>query len=77
MTGREWMVRAACRGLDPELWFPGPTDTPTTALRICGACAVREACTDYAIAEGHTHGIWGGLSERARVRLGKERRRAA
>jgi WhiB family redox-sensing transcriptional regulator len=34
---------------------------------------VREDCLDYALANGEKFGIWGGLSERERRRLRRER----
>ncbi|HEX7459038.1 MAG TPA: WhiB family transcriptional regulator, partial [Acidimicrobiales bacterium] len=41
---------------------------------------VREDCLEYALANGEKFGIWGGLSERERRRLRRQRamqRRAA
>jgi len=38
------------------------------------ACPMREACLEYAMARKERFGIWGGLSERERARLAKQRR---
>jgi WhiB family redox-sensing transcriptional regulator len=34
---------------------------------------VREDCLEYALANGEKFGIWGGLSERARRRIRRQR----
>ena len=64
-----WRERAACRGADLGLFFPGRGESAEPARRICAACPVREACLDYALRHGITHGIWGGLAERDRRAL--------
>ena len=68
---RAWMQQAACRGVDPDLFFPvgpgGPgAESTRRAKEVCGRCTVREACLAYALASGCTDGIWGGLTERER-----------
>jgi WhiB family transcriptional regulator, redox-sensing transcriptional regulator len=68
----EWRDRAACRNVDPELFFPltfsGPSQRQTEqALAVCTTCSVRSACLDWAIANDVVHGVWGGLSEDQRV----------
>jgi WhiB family transcriptional regulator, redox-sensing transcriptional regulator len=61
-----WRDRAACRGTDLDLFFPGRGESAEPARRVCAACPVRQPCLDYAISHGITHGIWGGLAERDR-----------
>lgn len=39
------------------------------ARRICHPCPVRRECLSYALAEGLSHGVFGGCSERQRERL--------
>lgn len=66
----EWRDRAACRGLDTNLWFPD--DTPRSswaAKQICKGCEVRLECLQAALDTPRTYGIWGGLSERQRQDL--------
>jgi WhiB family transcriptional regulator, redox-sensing transcriptional regulator len=65
----DWRRRAACRGSDLGLFFPGRGESAEPARRICAACPVREPCLDYALRHGITHGIWGGLAERDRRAL--------
>ena len=64
-----WRYRAACRGADLVLFFPGRGESAEPARRICARCPVREACLDYAIGHGIVHGVWGGLAERDRRAL--------
>ena len=61
-----WRERAACRGADLQVFFPGRGESAEPARRICAACPVRQPCLDYAISHGIVHGIWGGLAERDR-----------
>ena len=68
-----WMARARCRGIDPEVFFPHNGAGVEVAARICGDCGVRQPCLDYALANHIEEGVWGGLSERARRRLGAGR----
>jgi WhiB family redox-sensing transcriptional regulator len=75
--GTGWRAQARCRGLDPEIFHPGEDDDPSEAKAICSACPVREACLEYAIATREKFGVWGGLDERERRRLIRQRRRSA
>jgi WhiB family redox-sensing transcriptional regulator len=43
---------------------------------VCRGCEVRQQCLDYALANGEKFGIWGGLSERERRRLRRQRAQA-
>lgn len=72
-----WRERAACRGTDLNLFFPGRGETAGPAREICGVCPVRQACLNYALSNAIIHGIWGGLSERERRALRTNYRRSA
>ena len=72
-----WRERAACRGADLEVFFPGRGESAEPARQICALCPVRQPCLDYALSSGIVHGIWGGLSERERRALRSRRVRAA
>jgi WhiB family transcriptional regulator, redox-sensing transcriptional regulator len=65
-TSAAWRYRAACRGTDLELFFPGRGESAEPARQICARCPVRQPCLDYAISHGIVDGIWGGLTERDR-----------
>ena len=64
-----WRYRAACRGADLDLFFPGRGESAEPARQICAGCPVRQPCLDYALSHGIVHGIWGGLTERDRRAL--------
>ncbi|MGH9000494.1 MAG: WhiB family transcriptional regulator [Acidimicrobiia bacterium] len=74
-----WRLRGSCRGLDPRVFFPPPDDDSAAAeaKAICGACPVRRRCAEFALATREKHGVWGGLTERERRRLLRQRRRSA
>ena len=63
-VSRGWRHRAACRGHDPELWFPlsARTDEAATAKAICARCPVRSSCLALALA-GDEVGIWAGTTD--------------
>jgi WhiB family redox-sensing transcriptional regulator len=68
-----WQDYANCRGADADLFFPERGASTRKAKAICGACEVKGKCLDYAIEMGEKFGIWGGLSERERRRVRRER----
>jgi WhiB family transcriptional regulator, redox-sensing transcriptional regulator len=72
---RDWRLEAACRDVDPELFFPETGQVPqsTAAKQVCAGCAVRGPCLAAALhgpqaREDHT-GIFAGTTARDRVRL--------
>jgi WhiB family transcriptional regulator, redox-sensing transcriptional regulator len=77
---RTWQNKANCMGVDPDLFFPERGASTREAKEVCRGCIVRDECLEYALANGEKFGIWGGLSERERRRLRRQRamqRRAA
>jgi len=56
------MTQAACRGVDPELFFAEKNESDKTneAKMICFGCPVRVECDDYRARSGTKHGVWGG-----------------
>ena len=76
-TDRRWQERANCLGVDPDLFFPERGASTREAKEVCRGCVVREDCLEYALANGEKFGIWGGLSERERRRIRRQRALAA
>jgi WhiB family redox-sensing transcriptional regulator len=74
-----WHNRAACRGLDPAIFYPSDEDEAEAevAKAVCGECPVREACLEHALARREKDGVWGGFTERERRRIIRQRRRTA
>ncbi len=70
LTGVGWWMRAACCGLDPEIFFPHATSRrEIAAKRVCERCPVVGECLSWAMLHREDWGIWGGLSEHERRRL--------
>jgi WhiB family transcriptional regulator, redox-sensing transcriptional regulator len=70
-----WRDDAACRDVDPDLFFPvGTTGTALRhvdgAKRICRACPVQTQCLAWALDHEVSDGVWGGTTadERHAVR---------
>lgn len=84
MLHDDWRDRAACRDVDPELFFPVTEKGPGArqaeqAKAMCAGCPVRAECLRYALDNGLDHGIFGGTTETERRQLRRARtaRRAA
>jgi WhiB family transcriptional regulator, redox-sensing transcriptional regulator len=69
----DWWSLAACRSVDPELFFPislsgAGVAQVEEAKAVCAKCSVRSHCLSTALALGHVYGIWGGTTEEERQR---------
>ncbi len=63
----DWRAYAACRDVDPDLFFPlGTTDASLpqieAAKQICRTCPVSAPCLRWALESGDD-GVWGGTTE--------------
>ncbi len=72
-----WRDSAACRGIDPDVFYPVSDEEAEAAKSICAICPVREPCLEYALANRERDGVWGGATERERRRMIRQRRRSA
>jgi WhiB family redox-sensing transcriptional regulator len=68
-----WRESAACKGLDPAIFFPPEEKDEALAKAICATCPVRSECLEWAMATNQ-EGIWGGTNETERRRLKRRRR---
>jgi WhiB family redox-sensing transcriptional regulator len=76
-TGAErtnWRDHAACRRLDPDLFFPVSTSGASltdieSAKGVCQRCPVTAPCLRWALDLGQVSGIWGGTTEEERLAL--------
>lgn len=75
----DWRALAACREVDPELFFPTATvgaalaAAESAAAAVCTGCPVIVECRRWAVAE-QPHGIAGGVTEAQRTELRRPRR---
>lgn len=73
-----WSELAACAEVDPDLFFPKhdyrDRAQVNDAKKICRGCSVKMECLDYAMKEQIEYGVFGGLSEGERWKLGRIRR---
>jgi WhiB family redox-sensing transcriptional regulator len=67
----EWRAHAACRNFNPDVFFPGITESRELAMSICAECPVKEICLEENIDE--RAGIYGGTSGRQRIEIRKNR----
>jgi WhiB family redox-sensing transcriptional regulator len=69
---RDWWRAAACRGADPDMFFPVSPAGPggeeiARAKAVCASCRVRPQCLRFALATHQAHGVWGGMTEEERM----------
>lgn len=75
--GLAWQDLANCRGANPDLFFPERGASTRTAKGICRECSVQAECLEFAIVSSEKFGIWGGMSERERRKIRRQRAIAA
>jgi WhiB family redox-sensing transcriptional regulator len=71
-----WLERAECKGMSPEIFFPpqGGRAFSAEARAVCDRCPVRAECLDAGL--GETFGIWGATSDEDRRDIRRQRRLA-
>lgn len=71
----DWSL-AVCRQTDPEIFFPATWAQSIEARRICQKCPIVFQCLEFAMQDPSLQGVWGGLTDRQRQRLRKEKKTA-
>jgi WhiB family transcriptional regulator, redox-sensing transcriptional regulator len=62
-----WRTRAACAGVDPDVFLPDRGESLDEARSYCCRCEVQYECLDAALTLGQNAvGVWGGTSARER-----------
>jgi WhiB family redox-sensing transcriptional regulator len=74
-----WRLDAACRHVDPDLFFPlghtgAAVEHASAAKSVCRQCPVRDECLEFALSTNQVDGIWGGATEEERRALRQGRR---
>lgn len=67
----DWPLRAKCRGMNDAL-FPEGKDQKR-AKSVCMGCPVRARCLAEALDNRIEWGVWGGMTERERRQLLRQR----
>ena len=61
-----WRTRGVCQTVDPETFFPAPSEPADAAVALCRTCEVQGACLAWALDVGDCHGVWGATTPRER-----------
>jgi WhiB family transcriptional regulator, redox-sensing transcriptional regulator len=61
-----WRTRGVCQNVDPETFFPAPSEPADAALALCRTCDVQGPCLAWALDVGDCHGVWGATTPRER-----------
>ena len=67
----DWTTRAKCKGMEDAL-FPEASDQKR-ARQFCQGCPVRFECLAEALDNRIEWGVWGGMTERERRQLLRQR----
>lgn len=61
-----WRTRGVCQSVDPETFFPAPSEPADAAVALCHTCDVQGPCLAWALEVGDCHGVWGATTPRER-----------
>ena len=74
-----WQQTGSCRDLGPDAFFhpegergPARRKRASAAKSVCGSCPVLRQCREHALTVREPYGVWGGLTEDERSRLGED-----
>jgi len=65
----EFVGKAACKGMDVNLFFPSTGVISRAVIVVCSNCEVKVQCEEFAVNNDQIHGIWGGTNDSDRRRL--------
>ncbi len=77
LTNQTWRQHSACKGVDPDIFYPVSDEEAEMAKAVCAQCAVRQPCLEYALGTRERDGVWGGATEKERRRILRQRRKSA
>jgi WhiB family redox-sensing transcriptional regulator len=74
-TAGQWVKQGACKD-DPDAMFPGSLPAEIEdAKAVCRRCPVVQQCRKWALDTREPFGVWGGMSEKERANLLRQRGR--
>lgn len=80
LRDNRWFLEAACKGLDPDMFYPDePTMWPEAELvkQLCDMCPVRTQCIDFSVTSKYEEQGWWGISPEDRRQLRREYKAAS
>jgi WhiB family redox-sensing transcriptional regulator len=73
----DWWRQAECLHFVGRVdFFPARGESARDAKEVCSHCSVRAECLEFALRNEPLCGVWGGMSERERRQLRRDRSRA-
>jgi hypothetical protein len=72
-----WMGDGLCSQTDPDIFFPESGQATHQAVKICNRCPVQAKCFEFAMENGESYGIWGGVPTRGRREMMKQQEKVA
>lgn len=70
-----WRKNAACKGVDPDLFFPGDKNPGLEAKAVCNTCKAKQPCLAFAL-KNEEPGVWGGTTQKDRAQIRRKLRRS-
>ena len=67
----EFVGKAACKGMEVNLFFPSTGVISRAVAVVCSNCEVKVQCEEFAVNNDNIQGIWGGTNEADRRRKRK------
>ncbi len=68
-----WRAASVCRKHPTRWWFAGSHRETVMAKGICGDCAVREPCLEFAMSRPELLGVWAATTPVERASMRRER----
>jgi excisionase family DNA binding protein len=68
-----WRAASVCRKHPTRWWFAGSHRETVMAKGICGGCAVREPCLEFAMSRPELLGVWAATTPVERANMRRER----
>ena len=70
--GLNWQEKALCTEVGGDLFYPELGELGSDAKTVCRRCEARVACLDYALQARDRDGIFGGFTERQRLKVARD-----
>ena len=69
--GLKWHDKALCTQVGGDIFYPRKGDACEEAKALCRSCEARVPCLAYALQSRDGEGIFGGFTERARLKVAR------